>query len=138
MVGVELAPLTESVASHLQRAEAAGMMQYLSEHLEEIVRSLPAIFQMQTLFDKYGIYSQVTRSNPLVLRIQPPLTIEAAMIDQFLTAFAESCQAGMQIENVFDVMITRSVSGHHEAEGTRRGGQDVEADLSGDSLEVGP
>ncbi|NIL97586.1 MAG: aminotransferase class III-fold pyridoxal phosphate-dependent enzyme [Planctomycetales bacterium] len=136
MIGVELAPLTESVAAHIKRADPAGMIQYLSRHLDEIVETLPAIFQMQTLFEKYGIYSQVTRSRPLVLRVQPSLTIEASMVDQFLAAFAESCKAGMQVENVFDVMITRSVSGHHDGQQAAGGQADVDLGVSDDSLGV--
>ena len=113
MIGVELTPLTESVVTHLKRTDSSGMLQYLMSGVDEMVRSFPTVFQMQILLEHYHIYTQVARSNPLVLRIQPPLTIDEAKADHFLNAFGRTCVLGQKVEGLFDEVITRSISGQH-------------------------
>lgn len=113
MIGVELTPLTESVVTHLKRTDSSGMLQYLMSGVDEMVRSFPTVFQMQILLEHYHIHTQVARSNPLVLRIQPPLTIDEAKADHFLNAFGRTCVLGQKVEGLFDEVITRSISGQH-------------------------
>ena len=114
MIGVELSPLTPALKSHWNRAEAVGMLQYLVPELDEVVDSLPAIFQMQTLLEHHGIYSQTARSHPSVLRIQPPLSINSSEVDTILRALDQTCRAGYSVESVLETMISKSVSGLHD------------------------
>jgi putrescine aminotransferase len=115
MIGVELTPLTESVVTHLKRTDSSGMLQYLMCGVDEMIASFPTVFQMQILLKHYRIYSQIARSNPLVLRIQPPLMIDEAKADHFLSAFGRTCKLGQKVEGLFDEVITRSISGQHTA-----------------------
>jgi acetylornithine/succinyldiaminopimelate/putrescine aminotransferase len=115
MIGVELAPLTESVVTHLKRTDSTGMLQYMMQGIDAMVASFPAVFQMQVLLEHYHIYTQVARSNPLVLRVQPPLTIDSSKATHFLNSFSRTCRLGQQVEDVFDEVITRSISGQHVA-----------------------
>ncbi len=116
MIGVELSPLKALVAKHLKRADVTGMLQHLVGGLDELMKTLPAVFQMQMLLQQHGIYTQVTRSNPLVLRVQPPLSITETQVDQFLGAFAQTCRAGQNVEDLFDVLISKATTGHHGAD----------------------
>lgn len=115
MIGVELSPLNPLVAKHMKRADVTGMLQHLVGGLDELMQALPAAFQMQMLLQQHGVYTQVTRSNPLVLRLQPPLTITEAQVDQFLIAFEQTTRAGQNVEDLFDVLISKAVTGHHDA-----------------------
>ncbi len=117
MMGVELTPLTPIVAKHLKRADLMGLLQYLGNSLDDITRNLPAIFQMQMLLKYHGIYAQMTRSHPLVLRVQPPLTITEQQADAFLAAFRKTCTAGQRVENMFDAIISHAIAGDHSKPG---------------------
>ncbi|MFH1920101.1 MAG: hypothetical protein ABIP48_09485, partial [Planctomycetota bacterium] len=71
---------------------------------------------INALQEKHGIYTQATRSNPLVLRIQPPLTITADEVTQFLAAI-EDC--ALEIEfclNLIDEALTKSGTGQHQSQ----------------------
>ena len=115
MIGVELSPLAESVITHLKRTDSTGMLQYMMQGMDAIIASFPTVFQMQILLEHYHIYTQVARSNPLVLRIQPPLTIDAGKAAHFITSFSRTCRLGHKVENLFDEVITRAISGQHIA-----------------------
>tara|TARA_Y100001933_G_scaffold265207_1_gene337037 strand:+ start:2054 stop:4810 length:2757 start_codon:yes stop_codon:yes gene_type:complete len=115
MIGVELSPLAESVTTHLKRTDSTGMLQYMMRGMDAMIASFPTVFQMQILLEHYHIYTQVTRSNPLVLRIQPPLTIDASKAAHFISSFTRTCRLGHKVENLFEEVITRSISGQHIA-----------------------
>ena len=115
MIGVELSPLAESVITHLKRTDSTGMLQYMMQGMDAMIASFPTVFQMQILLEHYHIYTQVARSNPLVLRIQPPLTIDAGKAAHFITSFSRTCRLGHKVENLFDEVITRAISGQHIA-----------------------
>ncbi len=113
MIGIELSPLAESVISHLKRTDSTGMLQYMMQGFDAMISSFPAVFQMQILLEHYHIYTQVARSNPLVLRVQPPLTIDTGKVAHFLSSFGRTCRLGQKVEDLFDEVITRSISGQH-------------------------
>ena len=140
MVGVELTPLTESVVTHLKRTDSSGMLQYLMSDIDGMIGNFPTVFQMQMLLEHYHIYTQIARSNPLVLRIQPPLTIDKAKTDHFLTSFDRTCNLGHNVEGLFDEVITRSISGQHAASGRPSVGyssrQDDDQAITAPSTEV--
>ena len=70
----------------------------------------------------YGIYSQVARSNPFVLRIQPPLTIEDEQIDQLLAALdiiaPDLADCAMMVESI----VSKSTIGLHEGDKSQTDG----------------
>ena len=87
----------------------------MMQGMDAMIASFPAVFQMQILLEHYHIYAQVARSNPLVLRIQPPLTIDRSKAAHFVSSFSRTCRLGHKVENLFEEVITRSISGQHIA-----------------------
>ena len=72
------------------------------------------MYAMQTLLNDYGIYTQVTRSNPRVLRIQPPLTIRRDEIDVFLNAMRQICNESEFVQRLFDGVVAKTTLGKHQ------------------------
>jgi hypothetical protein len=70
----------------------------------------------------YGIYAQVARSNPFVLRIQPPLTIEDEDIDHLLAALEVIAPDLANIAAMVDSIVAKSTLGVHEGDRTKRTG----------------
>jgi putrescine aminotransferase len=91
LIGVEFEPLPDSIRAHWKEVDASGVSSYLIPDLETLLNTAAAAYVMHTLLDQYGIYTQTTRSNPRVLRVQPPLTISADEIDYFLECITECC-----------------------------------------------
>jgi hypothetical protein len=71
------------------------------------------MYAMQNLLNEFGIYTQVARSNPLVLRIQPPLTITHDEVDTVLAAIAEVCFELDHSNKIFDTIVVKSTLGEH-------------------------
>jgi hypothetical protein len=80
--------------------------------LEGLIHSIPGLYVMQTLLQEYGIYTQVARSNPRVLRIQPPLTVTEEQAADFLDALGETCSDLALLMDVADRVLTKSVGTH--------------------------
>jgi hypothetical protein len=55
----------------------------------------------------------VARSNPLVLRVQPPLIVSAQEIDRFLAAMGECCRVLDSSYKMFDGITAKSALGQH-------------------------
>jgi hypothetical protein len=70
---------------------------------------------MQTLMQGHAIYTQFTRSNPLVLRIEPPLTISEAQVQEFLGAFDKTCHEIDFVVSIIGEMIAKTSVGKHDA-----------------------
>jgi acetylornithine/succinyldiaminopimelate/putrescine aminotransferase len=67
---------------------------------------------MQILMQAHGIYTQVTRSNPRVLRIQPPLTITEEQVRRFLLALESTCHELQFLNHAVDSIIRKSIGTH--------------------------
>ena len=63
----------------------------------------------------HNIYTQTTRSNPRVLRIEPPLTITAAETDHFLEAITDCCLEADFCNSLLDGLSAKSGLGRHES-----------------------
>jgi acetylornithine/succinyldiaminopimelate/putrescine aminotransferase len=114
LVGLEFKPLPTAIAAHWNALDAGGLNSYLVANLDQIVDGLPAMYAMQTLLSEYGIYTQVTRSNPRVLRIQPPLTVTADEIAAFLDAMREICDESEFVQRLFDGVVAKTTLGQHQ------------------------
>lgn len=86
LIGLEFSPLLPSIAAHYRASDPTGMLKYIMRDFDGIIDTVPTLYAMQSLLNVYGFYTQVARSNPFVLRIQPPLTIEEEEIDRLLSA----------------------------------------------------
>jgi acetylornithine/succinyldiaminopimelate/putrescine aminotransferase len=58
---------------------------------EDLRRTIPVLYVQSNLLKEHTIYTQVARSNPRVLRVQPPLVVSASQVNRFLEAFGATC-----------------------------------------------
>ncbi len=114
LIGVEFNAVPSSLVRHFRQSDPSGLLPYLVPGLDEALANLGATYVMQTLLADHHIYTQVARSNPRVLRVQPPLTITAAEVDRFLQAFDIACHESSLLNRVTDAIISRSTLGAHE------------------------
>lgn len=117
LLGVEFNPVPASMIEHFKHYDPSGLMPYLVADVDEAFANLGATYVMQTLLADHHIYTQVCRSNPRVLRIQPPLTISAEEVEQFLAAFDVACHESSLLNTATDIIISRSTLGLHEGAG---------------------
>jgi len=115
LLGLEFEPLPPNIAAHWKSTDKTGMSSFLVPNFDRLVEGFHVIHAMQTLLQAHGIYTQVARSNPRVLRIQPPLTITAQQIDEFLNALEQTCSEIDYSAGLLDGMIAKSGIGHHNA-----------------------
>lgn len=114
LIGLEFKPLPAAIAAHWKSLDSGGLSSYLVSNFDQILEGMPAMYAMQTLLNDYGIYSQVTRSNPRVLRIQPPLTIRRDEIDVFLNAMRQICNESEFVQRLFDGVVAKTTLGKHQ------------------------
>jgi len=114
-VGLEFKPLPAAIAAHWKALDASGLNSYLVANLDQIVDGMPAMYAMQTLLNEHAIYTQVTRSNPRVLRIQPPLTVSADEIAVFLGAMRQICDESEFVQRLFDGVVAKTTLGRTRA-----------------------
>jgi putrescine aminotransferase len=112
MLGLEFNALSPTLLEHFKGMDASPLGQFLIPDLDTLAGSLPAVYVMNALLQDHGIYSQVTRSNPLVLRVQPPLTITEEQVEHFLDAVKQcSSELAMLLDTV-DSVLARSIGEH--------------------------
>lgn len=114
LVGLEFKPLPAAIAAHWKSLDAGGINSYLVANFDQILEGMPAMYAMQTLLVDHGIYTQVTRSNPRVLRIQPPLTIRRDEIEVFLGAMRQICNESEFVQRLFDGIVAKTTLGKHQ------------------------
>jgi len=116
LIGLEFSPLLPPIAAHYRASDSTGLLKYIMRDFDGVLDTVPTLYAMQALLNVYGIYSQVARSNPFVLRIQPPLTIEDEQIDQLLAALdiiaPDLADCAMMVESI----VAKSTIGLHEGE----------------------
>jgi 3-acetyloctanal aminotransferase len=113
LIGLEFNPPPESIIGRLQGLLAGGASTYLVPGIEGIQRALTATYVMALLLQEHGIYTQVARSNPCLLRVQPPLVLTAQEAAQFLAAIEQSCAEVDALFTTFDQTIAKAVLGKH-------------------------
>jgi len=113
LLGLEFNPLPETIVAHWKQMQSQGMGYFLVPQIDKLVEAVPSMYAMQNLLNEYGIYTQVARSNPLVLRIQPPLTITHDEVDSVLLAIAEVCFELDRSNKIFDTIVVKSTLGEH-------------------------
>ena len=121
LLGLEFQPLPNEISAAWKAVDESGLMPFLVPKLDDLINNIPALYAMQVLLDAHGIYTQVARSNPLVLRIQPPLTITVEQVDYFLNALEKVTSEWELGTHVMSTVISKSVIGHHDAAERHRG-----------------
>lgn len=117
LIGLEFSPILPAIAAHYRASDATGMLKFIMRDLDGMIDTVPTLYAMQTLLNSYGIYTQVARSNPFVLRIQPPLTIEEEQIDQLLAALDTIASDLADMAAMVESTVTKSTLGIHGGDG---------------------
>ncbi|MHC4401485.1 MAG: aspartate aminotransferase family protein, partial [Planctomycetota bacterium] len=114
MIGLEVNPLPSVLQAHWKSVVSGGTSEFLVPDLNGFLESIPALYVTGALMDEYGIYTQVTRSNPRVIRIQPPLTISSEDVDYFLESI-EDCSSEVDFcHRVYETWVSKSGVGQHD------------------------
>lgn len=113
LLGLEFAPLPDVIVDHW--IAEAGIQPLLIPDFRQRVQELPAFYVMQSLLRKHRVITQICRSQPNVLRIEPPLTVSEAEVEQFLIALDQACAELELTNHLFQNCVTKSVRGElHE------------------------
>jgi acetylornithine/succinyldiaminopimelate/putrescine aminotransferase/predicted amino acid dehydrogenase len=112
MLGLEFHPMPDTMVAHFKGMDPSGSTALLVPNLDELIHSIPGLYAMQILLQVHGIYTQVTRSNPRVLRIQPPLTITEEQVRRFLEALESTCHELQSLNQMVDSIIRKSIGTH--------------------------
>jgi len=115
MLGLEFRPMPASMVAHFKGMDPSGVTPFLVPNLDDLIHSIPGTYAMQILLQAHGIYTQVTRSNPRVLRIQPPLTITEEQVRRFLAAVESTCHELHFLNRTVDSIITKSIGDQQAA-----------------------
>lgn len=115
LIGLEFAPLPSNLGAHWRASDPAGTSAYLIPQYDRFVDSFHVLHGLQTLLNGHAIFAQTCRSNPLVLRIQPPLTITADEVTRILTALEQTCEEIDYSTGLIDGMIAKTGIGEHDA-----------------------
>jgi hypothetical protein len=95
--------------THFKGSGASGTNWWLVPGHEDLLRSFPALYAQTILLHEYGIYTQVARSDPRVMRVQPPLTINKAQVEHFLEAVRSTCAEWVLIMDSAEAILSKSV-----------------------------
>ena len=99
MLGVEFHELLPTLLANFKGFNSSGANWWLVPNHDDLLRTIPAIYVQFNLLHEHAIYTQVARSNPRVLRVQPPLIVSAKEVDRFLEAFAATCAEWARISH---------------------------------------
>jgi acetylornithine/succinyldiaminopimelate/putrescine aminotransferase/predicted amino acid dehydrogenase len=113
MIGLEFTPLPDSIRSHMKGLGSGEAGRYLIPNLEGMLDAHIALYVMSALLEEHRIYTQTARSHPRVLRIQPPLTITADEVTQFLQAMGDSCLEADFANSLVDGTVAKSGLGQY-------------------------
>lgn len=114
MIGVEFQRWPRTAVNHWKSLDETGLSQYMIGGYDGMVAALHTLQAMYILLNRFGIYTQNTRSNPQVLRIQPPLVIADAEVDRFLDAMDQACREVDHICGALTGGVSKSSLGKHD------------------------
>ena len=76
MLGVEFRELSPALLTNFKGFGPSGASWWLVPGHDDLLRTIPVLYVQSNLLTEHAIYTQVARSNPQVLRVQPPLIVE--------------------------------------------------------------
>lgn len=115
LLGMEFERLPGALKSHWLATDPTGMAPYMGRETSQFIDAFHVLHAMQTLLHGHGIYTQFTRSNPLVLRVEPPLTLTENQAQEFLVAVDKTCAEIDYIVELINEMIAKTSLGKHDA-----------------------
>lgn len=111
LLGLEFQPLSPAIRSHWYSTDRSGLSQFLAPDLAPMVEAFHVVHAMQTLLHGHGIYTQAARSNPRVLRVEPPLIVSEEDVDQFLSAVSKTCEEIDFSAHLMEEMVSKTTLG---------------------------
>lgn len=115
LFGLEFHSLPMRTLQHWHGLSPDSSSRYLTENLDRTLATMPALYMQRVLLDQHRIYAQAARSQPLVLRIEPPLTITEEEVERLLNALDQACEGFEYALSLTDEVIGRTAVGRHEA-----------------------
>ncbi|MFN0051439.1 MAG: aminotransferase class III-fold pyridoxal phosphate-dependent enzyme [Planctomycetales bacterium] len=115
LLGLEFQPIPENLTAHWRACDPTGTAPALVPQYDRFVNSFHVLHALQTLLNGHGVYAQMCRSNPQVLRVQPPLIITADEVDRLLGALEQTCEEIDYSTGLIDGMIAKTGIGEHDA-----------------------
>lgn len=121
LIGLEFEAMPRNIVAHWKQIDSGGQNSFLVPGLDGKLANIPSLYAMHTLLEQHGIYTQTTRSNPRVLRIQPPLVVTQEQVDRFLIACDETCGEVEFATKTIEGIIAKSGLGQHQGNHRRPG-----------------
>ena len=115
LIGLEFHPLPVNVANHWRASDPTGAAAILIPQYDRLVNGFHVLHALHTLLNGHGIYAQMCRSNPFVLRLQPPLIVTAEEIDRLLMALEQTCEEIDYTTALIDDLVAKTGIGEHDA-----------------------
>lgn len=115
LLGLEFERLAPNLKSHWMATDPSGLAPYLGREMGQFIDAFHVLHAMQTLLHGHGMYTQFTRSNPQVLRVEPPLTLTESQAQEFLVAVDKTCGEIDYIVELISEMIAKTSLGKHDA-----------------------
>jgi len=108
MLGLEFHELSGPLLTNFKGFDRSGANWWLVPGHEDLLRTIPALYVQSNLLHEHSIYTQVARSNPRVLRVQPPLIVSAAQVDRFLEALRTTCDEWAVLSRSAETILAKS------------------------------
>ncbi len=115
LIGLEFNPLPESIRSQMRQLGSGELGSHLVPNLEAMLDGHIALYVMLVLLEEHRIYTQTARSNPRVLRIEPPLSVTAEEVARFLQAAEACCLEADFCNNLVDGIVAKTGLGQHQS-----------------------
>jgi acetylornithine/succinyldiaminopimelate/putrescine aminotransferase/predicted amino acid dehydrogenase len=115
MLGVEFHELPSVMLTNFKGFGPLGSSWWLVPGHDDLLRTIPALYVQSNLLREHAIYTQAARSNPQVLRVQPPLIASADQVDRFLEALRSTCAEWAVISDCAQAVLTKSVGEFEQA-----------------------
>lgn len=115
LIGLEFHPMPKNVGDHWRASDPTGGASILIPQYDRLVDSFHVLHALHTLLKGHGIYAQMCRSNPFVLRLQPPLIVTAVEIDRLLMAIEQTCEEIDYTTSLIDDLVAKTGIGEHDA-----------------------
>ena len=108
MLGLEFHALSPTLLANFQGFDPSGATGWLVPGYEDLLRTIPALYVQSNLLHEHAISTQVARSNPRVLRVQPPLIVSAAQVERFLEALRSTCAEWTRLSACAEAILSKS------------------------------
>ncbi len=115
LFGLEFHPLPNRTLQHWHGLSPDSSTRYVTQNMDRTLSTMPALYMQRVLLDQHRIYAQTARSQPLVLRIEPPLTVTEEELERLLDALDQACEGFEYALSLTDEVIGRTAVGRHEA-----------------------